>query len=252
MLFVVVALAYSAGAFLSWNSFGAGVGPAFFPPAGVTLAAMLLTPRSRWAVIVAAIFVAELAVDLYYGVGVRSASGFALANSVEPAVGASLVWAWCKGAPDLRARGDLAKFVVAACLAGPLVGGSIGGAVSAASNGSSWPTAALHWWAGDGIGVLVVAAPILLWPRQSHLLRARLAETATVVAVTAALSLTAFWWQAPPTLLLLPVMAWAAFRLDVIGAAIAGAALAFTLNYATGSGAACSRNCTWRRRADWR
>ena len=57
-----------------------------------------------------------------------------------------------------------------------------------------------------------------------------------MVAVTAALSLTAFWWQAPPTLLLLPVMAWAAFRLDVIGAAIAGAALAFTLNYATGSG----------------
>jgi integral membrane sensor domain MASE1 len=236
VLFVVVALAYSAGAVLSWQSFGAGVGPAFFPPAGVTLAAMLLTPRSRWAVIVMAIFVAELAVDLYYGVGAGPASGFALANSVEPAVGAALVWAWCRGVPDLRARGDLAKFVVAACLAGPLIGGVIGGGVSAAANDTSWPTAALHWWAGDGIGVLVVAAPILLWPRQSHLLRERLAETASVVAVTAALSLTAFWWQAPPTLLLLPVMAWAAFRLDVIGAAIAGAALAFTLNYATGSG----------------
>lgn len=236
MLFVVVALSYAAGAFLSWQSFGAEVGPAFFPPAGVTVAAMLLTPRSRWAVIVAAIFAAELAIDLYHGVGLGSASGFALANSVEPAVGASLVWAWCRGVPDLRARDDLAKFVVAACLAGPLIGGVIGGAVSAASNGTSYPTAALHWWAGDGIGVLVVAAPILLWPRQSHLLRARPAETAAVVAATAALSLTAFWWQAPPTLLLLPVMAWAAFRLDVIGAAIAGAALAFTLNYATGSG----------------
>jgi serine phosphatase RsbU (regulator of sigma subunit)/integral membrane sensor domain MASE1 len=235
-LFVVVAAAYAAGAFLSWQSFGAGVGPAFFPPAGVTVAAMLLTPRSRWGVIVAAIFAAELAVDLYYGVGVGSASGFALANSVEPAVGASLAWTACKGTPDLRVRTDLAKFVVAACLAGPLIGGVIGGAVSAVSNGTSWPTAALHWWAGDGIGVLVVGAPILLWPRQSHLLLARLAETVAVVAVTAGLSLTAFWWQAPPTLLLLPVMAWAAFRLDVIGAAVAGAAIAFTLNYATGSG----------------
>ena len=236
VLFVVVGLAYAAGAFLSWQSFGAGVGPAFFPPAGVTLAAMLLTPRSRWGVIVAAIFAAELAVDLYYGVGVRFAAGFALANSVEPAVGASLAWAMCKGVPDLRVRADLAKFVGSACLAGPLVGGLIGGAVSAASNGTSWPTALVHWWAGDGVGVLVVGAPILLWPRQSHLLRARLAETVAVVAVTAALSMTAFWWQAPPTLLLLPVMAWAAFRLDVIGAAVAGAALAFTLNYATGSG----------------
>ncbi len=212
------------------------MGPAFFPPAGVTVAAMLLTPRSRWVVIVIAIVVAELAVDLHYGVGVRASAGFALANSVEPIVGASLVWAWCKGAPDLRARGDLAKYVVAACLAGPLVGGLIGGAVSAASNDTSWATAVLHWWAGDGIGALVVGAPILLWPKQSHLVRGRLAETALVAAVTAAVSLTAFWWQAPPTLLLLPVMAWAAFRLDVIGAAIAGAALAFTLNYATGSG----------------
>jgi hypothetical protein len=43
-----VALAYLAGAVLSWQSFGAGLGPAFFPPAGVTVAAMLMTPRSRW------------------------------------------------------------------------------------------------------------------------------------------------------------------------------------------------------------
>jgi serine phosphatase RsbU (regulator of sigma subunit)/integral membrane sensor domain MASE1 len=235
-LFAVVALAYLAGAVLSWQSFGAGVGPAFFPPAGVTVAAMLMTPRSRWAVIVAAIVIVELAVDLHYGVGIRAASGFALANSVEPAVGASLVWAWCKGVPDLRTRRDLVKFVVAACLAGPLVGGLIGGAVSAVSNDASWPMSAVHWWAGDGIGALVVAAPILLWPIQSQKLRARPAETALVVAATAALSLTAFWWQAPPTFLLLPVMAWAAFRLDVIGAAVAGVVLAFTANYMTGSG----------------
>ncbi len=232
----MVALAYSVGAVLSWQSFGAGVGPAFFPPAGVTVAAMLMTPRSRWAVIVAAIVAVELAVDFHYGVGIRAASGFALANSVEPAVGAALALAWCNGMPDLRLRRDLAKFVAAACLAGPLVGGLIGGAVSAASNNTSWPQAAVHWWAGDGIGALVVGAPILLWPMQSHILRTRFAETAVVVVGTAALSLTAFWWQAPPTLLLLPVMAWAAFRLDVIGAAVAGAALAFTVNYVTGSG----------------
>jgi serine phosphatase RsbU (regulator of sigma subunit)/integral membrane sensor domain MASE1 len=235
-LFVFVALAYSAGAVLSWQSFGAEITPAFFPPAGVTVAAMLLTPRSRWAVIVTAIVVAELAVDRYYGVGVPAASGYALANSVEPAVGASLVLAWCKGVPDLRTRGDLAKFLAGACVAGPLVGGLIGGTVSAVSNHTAWITAVVHWWVGDGIGALVVGAPILLWPRQAHKLRARLAETAVVLGVTAVLSLAVFWWQAPPSLLLLPVMAWAAFRLDVIGAALAGAVLAFTVNYMSGSG----------------
>jgi len=235
-LFGWVTLAYLAGAVLAWQSFGAGVGPAFFPPAGVTLAAMVLNRRSRWPVIVAAIVLAEFAVDLRYGASPRSAAGLALANSVEPLIGASLVLAWCKGVPDLRDRSDLARFVAAACLAGPLVGGLIGGAMAAAQHDTAWPVAVLHWWAGDGIGVLVVAAPILLWRKQSHILRDRLAETVLVMAVTAALSVAAFWIEAPPSLVLLPVLAWAAFRLDVIGAALAGAVLAFAANYMTGTG----------------
>ena len=96
---------------------------------------------------------------------------------------------------------------------GPLVGGLIGGAMAAAQHDTAWPVAVLHWWAGDGIGVLVVAAPILLWRKQSHILRDRLAETVLVMAVTAALSVAAFWIEAPPSLVLLPVLAWAAFRL---------------------------------------
>jgi serine phosphatase RsbU (regulator of sigma subunit)/integral membrane sensor domain MASE1 len=237
-LFGAVALTYSVGAALAWQSFGAEGGtPAFFPPAGVTVALMLLTPRSRWAVIVAAIVACELAVDLYYGVGAWGALGYAVANSVEPVVGASVVLALCSGTPDLRRRRDLAKFLAGACLVGPLVGGLIGGTLSAVvSYDLGWVTAVVHWWAGDGIGALVVGAPILLWTTQYHILRARSVETALVLVVTALLSLTALWLQAPLSLLLLPVMAWAAFRLDVLGAALAGAVLATTVNYMTHSG----------------
>ncbi|PEG41767.1 serine/threonine protein phosphatase [Mycolicibacterium agri] len=240
-LFASVALAYAAGATLSWQSFGAHVTPAFFPPAGVTLALMLLTPRPRWAVIVAAIVTAELAVDLYFGVGVATALGFATANSVEAIVGASVVSAWCGGVPDLRTRRGLGKFLVGACLAGPIVGGLIGGTVSSLQNSAPWLTTALHWWAGDAIGVLVVGAPILLWTKQSYVLRNRPVESAAVLAVTAVLSLVAIMWQAPLTLPLLPVMVWAALRLDVIGAALAGAVVAFTVNYMTGTGRAAFR-----------
>ncbi len=235
-LFGWVTLAYLAGAVLAWQTFGAGAGTAFFPPAGVTLAAMVLKRRSRWPVIVAAIVLAEFAVDLRYGSSPLAAAGFALANSVEPMVGAALVLAWCKGVPDLRERSDLAKFVAAGCVAGPLVGGLIGGAVSTLQRGDWWPAAVLHWWAGDGIGVLVIAAPILLWPKQSHILRARIAETALVLGVTAALSVAAFWVEAPPALLLLPALAWTAFRLDVIGAGLAGAVVALVANYFTHAG----------------
>ena len=73
-LFGWVTLAYLAGAVLSWQTFGAGVGPAFFPAAGVTVAAMLLARRSLWPVIVAAIVLAEFAVDLRFGVGWRGGS----------------------------------------------------------------------------------------------------------------------------------------------------------------------------------
>ncbi|MFN8033287.1 MAG: SpoIIE family protein phosphatase [Mycobacterium sp.] len=235
-LFGWVTLAYLAGAIFSWQMFGTGIGPAFFPAAGVTVAAMLLTRPGLWPVIVTAIVLAEFAVDLRYGTNWAGAVGFALANSVEPLVGASLVRRWCKGTPDLRRRDHLAFFVAGAAVLGPLAGGLLGGTLSALQDGGWPPSAVLHWWAGDGIGVIVVGTPILLWPRQSHLLRARRVETVLVLLVTAGLSVTAFATNVPPALFLLPVMAWAAFRLDMIGAALAGAVLAFIANYMTDAG----------------
>ncbi|PND55635.1 serine/threonine protein phosphatase [Mycobacterium sp. ENV421] len=229
-LFGWVALPYLAGSVLSWQTFGAGIGPAFFPPAGVTVAAMLLTRRTMWPVIVAAIVVAELAVDLRYGAGWQSAVGFAVANSVEPLVGASLVLAWCKGPPDLRKREDLARFVAGAMVLGPLAGGVVGGLTSSLRTQVDWGMAVLHWWAGDGVGVLMIGAPILLWPVQSHILRSRMLETVLVLTGMAVLTVVSFRLSLPPALFLLPVMAWAALRLDMIGAALCGGALAFTAN----------------------
>lgn len=235
-LFGWVALAYLIGSVLSWQAFGAGIGAAFFPSAGVTVAAMLLTRKGLWPAIIAAVVVVELAVDLRYGTSLGRAAGFAVANSVEPLVGASLVRAWCKGPPDLRRRADLARFVAGAVVLGPVAGGLIGGLLSVLDGDSRWPSAVLHWWAGDGVGVLVIGAPILLWPLQSHIVRSRWPETALVLAGTAVASLSAFWFGIPPALFLLPVMAWAALRLDMIGASLSGAVLAFTANLMTDAG----------------
>ncbi len=235
-LFAAVAAAYAATAFLSWQFFEVGLNPKFYVPAGITLAAMLLTPRRRWPLIVAAIAVAEISVDMYFGTSLPVAIGFVAANSLEPIVGASLVLAWCGGSPDLRRRADLAKFVVAGCTAGPLVGGLIGGSLSAIGSGHPWWSDVIQWWVGDGIGALVIASPILLWAKQSHVIRSRPIETALVLVATVAVSVTAFWAETPPTLLLLPLMAWAAFRLDVLGAALAGSTLALAANYMTLTG----------------
>ncbi len=236
-LFLAVFVGYVAGAQLSVTAFGASeLGPAFFPPAGVTVAAMLLTNRARWPVIVAAIILGESAVDFHAGYAHTAVAGYVLANVVEPLLGASAVLALCKGAPDLRRRKDLFLFVVGACVAGPLVGGLIGGASVAAHFEVWWPGAALRWFASDAIGALVVGAPILLWRKQLHVLRERPVETVGILGTTAALSWLAVWTGLSPSLLILPTLAWAALRLDVLGAALAGAGAAFAANLRAASG----------------
>jgi integral membrane sensor domain MASE1 len=236
-LFALVFLAFGLGAVLSWSSFGSAVGPAFFyPPAGVSVAAMLLTRRALWPAIVAAIMAGEILVDTYFGNDVWQAAGFGLANVVEPLVGATLALAWCRRRPDLSRRRDFWIFLAAACVIGPMFGGLIGGTVSSAHDSTPWLIAVLNWWAGDALGVLVVGAPILLWVTQSSVVRQRPLETLGVMIATGALSVVAFWIQAPPTVLILPVLAWAALRLDMLGAALSGAVVAVLANVITSRG----------------
>ncbi len=233
-LFTMVFLAFTTGAVLSWESFGSDIGPSFFyPSAGVTAAAMMLSRRALWPAVAAAVVPAEILVDTFYGSPLPLSLAFAASNVVEPLIGASLVLAWCGGRPDLRRRKDFVLFLLGACLAGPFVGGLIGGTASAMNSGAPWLSTAVTWWSGDALGVLVMASPILLWTYQSDVLRRRPWETAGVLTVTAALSIASFWTEAPPSMLILPVLAWAAFRLDMLGAAIAGALAAFLANTMT-------------------
>ncbi len=235
-LFALVFLLYGAGAVLSWEAFGATVGPAFFPPAGLTVAALILSRRSLWPAVTVAVLLAEFLVDLGYGDAPAEIIGYAIANAVEPLVGASLVRTWCDGPPDLRLRRDFALFIAGACIAGPAAGALIGGLNIAVLHDAWFPAAAAHWFAGDAIGVLVMASPILLWRKQSHVIRERPRETAAILVVAAIVSGAAFWNQVPPSMLVLPVLAWAALRLDMIGAAAAGIVVAFVANLMTIAG----------------
>ena len=228
---LAVFLAFTCGAVLSWESFGSTIGPSFFyPSAGITVAALMLSRRALWPAIAAAVIAAELLVDSHYGNLLELSFLFAASNVVEPLIGASLVLAWCGGRPDLRKRRQFFTFIAGACIAGPFVGGLIGGTSSSVINGLPWLGAVLTWWSGDALGVLVMASPILLWKTQSHLIRRRPWEMAGVLLVVMLLSVATFWGHFAPSILILPVLAWAAFRVDMLGAAIAGAVAAFLIN----------------------
>ena len=234
---LVVFAAFTTGAVLSWESFGSTAGPSFFyPSAGVTAAALMLSRRALWPAIAAAVIAAEVLVDTIYGNPWVLSVIFAASNVVEPVVGALLVLMWCGGPPDLRKRRDFIAFLVGACVAGPILGGLIGGTASAVVKDLPWSITALTWFSGDALGVLVMASPILLWKYQSAVLRRRPLDMAALLVVTVLLSLATFWAHFVPSIMILPVLAWAAFRVGMIGASIAGAVAAFLINIMTTRG----------------
>jgi serine phosphatase RsbU (regulator of sigma subunit)/integral membrane sensor domain MASE1 len=235
-LFALIAVAYVVGAELAWHHFSSGL--AFgYPPSGVDVAALIVLPRRRWPIVIAAIVVSEVGVDLQHHLTLAVALASALANVVEPVTGASVVRRFCGGRPpDLGTRLGLGRFVLGAAVIGPVVGGLIGATVSWASKGGWWPGLVLQWWAGDGIAVLVIGGPVLLWTQRRALASARWLELVLVVLLTTGLSVLAFRFGGPSSPLFLPILAWAAFRLRDLGVVLTGAAFAAVANYMTAAG----------------
>jgi len=235
-LFAVIAGAYVVGAELAWHHFGSGL--AFgYPPSGVDVAALLLVARRRWPVVIGAIVVSEVGVDLQHHLTLAVALASALANAVEPVTGASFVRWFCAGRrPDLATRVGLGRFLLGAAVLGPVAGGLVGAFVSWASKGGWWPGLVLQWWAGDGIAVLVIGGPLLLWAQRRALVSARWLELVLVVLLATGLSVVAFRFGELASLPFLPVLAWAAFRLRDLGVVVTGAAFAAVANYMTAAG----------------
>jgi serine phosphatase RsbU (regulator of sigma subunit)/integral membrane sensor domain MASE1 len=202
------------------------------------VAVLLLIARRRWwLVVIAAIVVSEVGVDLQHHLTIAVALAAALANALEPVAGASFVRWFSRGPrPDLGTRLGLGWFILGAAVLGPVVGGLVGASVSWASRGGWWPGLVLQWWAGDGIAVLVIGGPLLLWAQRRALVSSRWVELLLVVLFTAGLSVVAFRLGEPSSLLFLPILAWAAFRLRDLGVVLAGAAFAAVANYMTAAG----------------
>ena len=239
---VGLAVLYALGALLPFSYLASpAAGAAFFPPAGLTLSILVLTPRSRWPLWLASVAVAECLVDLTHGQSVAAALGFALANTVEPLVGASLM-CWYRTRHKFSMRPQLLNFVLCGLLIGPAIGGAIGATTSSLFNevSDSWLTIAGRWWLGDALGVLVVATPILERARRRRF-EPKVSAIEQAVLIVVAIGVTVIpglLWHHPMIYLVPLVLTWAALRGGTRAVGVTGVAVAFAADWVVITGRA--------------
>ena len=142
------------------TSLDAGGGAVFWPGAGLTLAALALRPRGHWPALLLGVAAGEIVADLSADSSSRLSLSWALANTVEPAVGAYLLARWRGNRPDLTDVTTTLRFVVAAVVVGPAIGALVGTV-------GAWPQRRPlvappgPLFLGDAIGVLVIAPALL-------------------------------------------------------------------------------------------
>src|SRR4051812_7872833 len=234
-LLLAVAAGYAAGSITSFVLFeSSSTGAVLFLPAGVPSPALVLSHRRGGPWILAAAALVGVAIDRTQGIGPVAVWGFALANTAEPLVGATL---FRRFAPDwdLSRRRDLGGFLLCGVLAGPFVGAVIGSLTIHVSQGPTVLDGLLPFWAGDGLGALVVGGAVLTW----RLDRDRSgapgpARRALLLLLTAGVTVAVFW---PVTVTLayltLPWLFWLALRYEVAVVTEAGLVVAVTANVMT-------------------
>jgi PAS domain S-box-containing protein len=192
-----------------------------WPASGLALAFLLLGPRSEWAEVLGVIFFTNIAGNLSSGNSLPVSIGYAMANTLEPMLGAWVLTRVCgKNISFHRTREINWLFGVALFVNG--ITAMAGAGVSAIAFSSKFLDSWLVWWASNGLGIILVAPVIVSWsiePTKLHLPRLhRAIETAAVLLVLigfAWLLFGSFSAADNPVLhnyMLFPILIWLAFR----------------------------------------
>jgi signal transduction histidine kinase len=157
---LLVALAYWVAARLSLNlALVHGQVTPLWPPTGIAVVAILVLGRRVWP----AIAISAFAVNLPLGPSPLGAAFIAAGNTLAPLVSAELM-AWAGFRIQLDRLRDAAAIIVLGALIGMTISATVGSSVlilSGSEPSNNFVATWAVWWAGDAMGVLLVA-PLLL------------------------------------------------------------------------------------------
>jgi PAS domain S-box-containing protein len=187
---------------------------AWWPAAGFGLLALLFTPRRRWPLICAALFLAYAAANLTAGRTLSASTLLGLSDLVETVVAATLVGRYIgRRMVDVN---DVWRLFGIAILSAFCAALGIAGVYAVALDSSFWSTLLLVWPAHAA--AIVLLAPFALLSRKSARLpgSSRTIELVAQVSLLVAATVVTFG-AAQLTLGFapLPVLVWAAARFDV-------------------------------------
>jgi len=193
---------------------------AVWPPAGLTLAALLLFGYRVWP----GIFLGAYLVNISTAGSMATSLGLAVGNTLEGLVGAYLVNRFANGRNAFDRPHDVFRFALLAGLVSTSVSAtigvtslSLGGYADWANYGAIW----LTWWLGDAAGNLILAPLLVLWGnhltvqwRWQQGLEAVTLGLLIVLVGLAAFSGVLFdeSQKYPLEFLCLPLLVWTAFR----------------------------------------
>jgi signal transduction histidine kinase len=242
-LAVALAVAYGLLAQVAFWFLRPSGGAAFYPPAGLAFAVLVLTPRRTWPLWLLAFATAAMSFGLVHDRPVSGLIGSVSANVAEPVVGALLFGAAIRSRRGLRAA--LISFALLPVVVAPLVSAVLNNSYKAIfapellERQSFWYFTR-NWWCADALGVLVIGSLILVWARPTPFEDRAPPVAVAAVAATAATVIVAggVLWSYTLISLALPALVWASCFGGTRAMATVGAAAALAANWVALTGRA--------------
>ncbi len=136
-----------------------------WPPSGIALAALLLNDKSKWLRILLIIFIVNTFGNMLGGNTLWVSLGFALANSLEPALAGAVILRLCGLRPNFENTFQVLCLCTTAIVCNGLTA-LAGAAVPSLAFGSGfWDTWKI-WVIADGLGTILITPVILTWALQ--------------------------------------------------------------------------------------
>ncbi|MEY2446022.1 MAG: hypothetical protein QOE00_2602 [Ilumatobacteraceae bacterium] len=236
---VVGATCVVLGLSVVWRGDVSVTAAGFWPPAGVSLAAMILLPVRRWGWVVVGIAATTVVVLVFWKVPLVPSLWWLVGNCVEPAFGAYILRRFRSSRWMTRGR-LMMVFLVSAVVMAPMIGAAIGSVGTVLGFGTPWLSAWRDWVLGDALGILVVVPLLVTYTARGRVRRTR-RETvglSAIVMVAIALAFADIGANGAALLpyLILVGLIWAGMRFGTSAAAAAGFVLGLGANVATSQG----------------